>query len=142
MQVTTCRPLLGVMLFMAPLAGFWTCGSRQSIESRQIPDEQLAMLRKEVREMVRPGCGSCHTSSLPTAKPAAVAVFDLAREDWSATMTPEHLKGFEGRSRDFHDPAKAKVDQLIAAEMVKWGGKGEGQETGDPPAPKEGFLPD
>ena len=126
-------PIFGLVLFIGPLAGFWSCGSRQSLEGQHIPDEQLALLRKEVREMVRPGCGSCHTSTLPTAKSGAVAVFDLAREDWSASMTPEHLKGFAKRSRDFHDPAKAKVDQLLAAEMAKWEQKGgeRSRETGD-----------
>jgi hypothetical protein len=123
------KAFLSLAFLLAQGAGVWTCSSGHTVEGKQIPDEKLALLRAEVREVIRPSCGSCHTSSLPTAKPKAVAVFDLTRDDWSSSMTSEQLKSFAARSKDFREDARAKVDLLLAAEMAKWEGKRK--ETGD-----------
>src|SRR5262245_25020220 len=37
-------------------------------------------------------CGECHRSDLPTAKPKALAVFDLTHEDWLAKMTKSQVE--------------------------------------------------
>lgn len=43
-------------------------------------------------------CGTCHQSSLPTAKPAALAIYNLDRDDWATMLTAERLRnGFPRR---------------------------------------------
>src|SRR6266511_510297 len=36
-------------------------------------------------------CGQCHDSRLPTAKPAALAVFDLTTPDWWTRLSDRRL---------------------------------------------------
>jgi hypothetical protein len=51
-----------------------------------------------VLALARDACGSCHQRSLPTAKPKALAVFDLdAPGEWSARMSGRQLRAFPGR---------------------------------------------
>jgi len=102
-------------LFVAAMAG---C-SEQQAEGISLPDDDLAALRSEVRSLLKPGCGSCHTASLPTAKPAAVAVFDFLKDDWSSGMTVSQLKGLSSRSSGFAEGPRSKVDLLVSAEMAR-----------------------
>ena len=101
------------------MAGVWIFGGTQSTESIGLSESGLALLRSEVREIIRPTCGSCHTSTLPTAKPKAVVVFDLKNEDWSATMQVEQLKKVDTRIKDFSTTEKEKIDKLISAELAR-----------------------
>src|SRR5690348_15512525 len=38
-------------------------------------------------------CGECHRSDRETAKPKALAIFDLTHEGWLAGMTASQVKG-------------------------------------------------
>lgn len=84
-----------------------------------VSDDQLATLRQDVRSILRPGCGSCHTTGLPTAKPAALAVFDFKEESWSAPMTIEELEGLAARSKDLGEVPRSKVELLVSAELAR-----------------------
>jgi hypothetical protein len=42
-------------------------------------------------------CGTCHRGSLETAKPGALAVFDLDEKIWHRKMTDEQLRDLGGR---------------------------------------------
>jgi len=53
-----------------------------------------------VRQLVEKHCGSCHDGALDTAKPAALRVFDLREESWTARMSKEQLKKVIGRTRN------------------------------------------
>jgi hypothetical protein len=87
---------------------------------RSMPSKRESMsLRDEVREIIRPRCGSCHTSTLPTAKPKAVAVFDLARDDWPRTMSVARLGKFEGRLSSLDDSLKSLVKQFVRDETAR-----------------------
>ena len=82
------------------------------------PDERTK-LRDEVREIARPHCGSCHQGSLPTAKPAALAVFDLERTDWPASMGPGQLRSFLGRiDGKLSNLNRPQVRAFLAAELA------------------------
>jgi len=94
------------------------CESTSAIHPNPVSEEQLVTLRVEVRRIIRPGCGSCHTTGLRTAKPAALAVFDLAQNDWSAPMTEAELCGLRSRTKDIRDTLAAKVEALVAAELA------------------------
>ena len=77
----------------------------------------LASLRDQVRALAQPHCGSCHQGSLPTAKAAALAVFDLERADWPTSMATPQLDKFLGRIKGKLDEPKLQVVRaFIAAE--------------------------
>lgn len=57
-----------------------------------LPTDTSLSLSEQVRIIITPACGSCHTLTLLTAKASAVRVFDLAREAWVSTMSPEQLE--------------------------------------------------
>lgn len=58
------------------------------------------VLREAAREVLDRNCGECHTSTLPTALPRALRVYDLAQVDWSRRMSDAQLRDAEGRLRD------------------------------------------
>ena len=82
--------------------------------TRTLPIEDL---RRNVREIIRPRCGTCHTSTLTTAKPGAIRIFDLVRDDWSGMITREHFKGFKRRLRDLNESDGKMVSELIRTEL-------------------------
>ena len=77
----------------------------------------LSSLRDQVRALAEPHCGSCHQGSLPTAKPGALAVFDLERADWPTRRKTPQLDKFLGRIKGKLDEPKVQlVRTFIAAE--------------------------
>ena len=92
------------------------CGDGQT--ERLVHDPlPAATLSDEVREIIRPDCGSCHTSILPTAKPGAVRVFDLVKSDWQEGMTFEQLEKFKGRLARLGESERQKVEELVTIEQ-------------------------
>jgi hypothetical protein len=74
-----------------------------------------AQFAEKVRELAKPSCGACHRSSLPTAKPNAVAVFDLDRSEWYATMSDHQLDAFRQRGAKIdRDAVRALLDEEAA----------------------------
>jgi uncharacterized membrane protein len=71
-------------------------------------------LNTAVREIVQQHCGSCHDGSLQTAKPAALKVFDLREDDWTARMSDEQVRKLLGRAKSL--PAD---NQTTMAKFVK-----------------------
>jgi mono/diheme cytochrome c family protein len=74
--------------------------------------DRHARLAEEVRELAKPHCGECHQSSRPTAKAAAIVVFDLDRVDWYATMADHQLEMFRQRSG-------SKVDRDVVGAFLE-----------------------
>src|SRR5215471_20220757 len=54
-------------------------------------------LEPAVRKLVEDRCGRCHNSMHETAKPAALKVFDLKEDDWTASMSDGQLPKVNGR---------------------------------------------
>ena len=42
-------------------------------------------------------CGKCHQSSLPTANPKALEIFDLDKTPWYSTVSDKHLESISKR---------------------------------------------
>ncbi|MFZ2652921.1 MAG: hypothetical protein WA210_22705, partial [Burkholderiaceae bacterium] len=57
------------------------------------PVADTVALRERVRGWARSYCGSCHMASLPSAKPAALAIFNLDADAWSSTLSAARLEG-------------------------------------------------
>lgn len=62
--------------------------------------DDLDVLREAAREVLDRNCGECHTSTLPTAIPRALRVYDLAQLDWSHRTSDAQLRDAEGRLRE------------------------------------------
>jgi mono/diheme cytochrome c family protein len=74
--------------------------------------EDHPRLAEQVRELAKPHCGECHQSARPTAKPAALAVFDLDRVDWYVTMADDQLESFRRRS-------EGKMDRDVVGAFLR-----------------------
>lgn len=62
------------------------------------PAERQA-LNEQIRVHAKMHCGVCHQSTLPSARPGALAIFDLDVPDWTATLKAGYLPGFLRRCR-------------------------------------------
>lgn len=62
-------------------------------------------------------CGKCHQSTLPTANPKALAIFDLDKKPWYTSVTDNHLEGISrriGTKSGISDSDRAAVLDFIA----------------------------
>ena len=62
-------------------------------------EAKVDKLSTAVRGIVQQNCGSCHDGSMQTAKPAALKVFDLRDEDWTARMSDDQVRMLLGRTK-------------------------------------------
>lgn len=112
--------LCTIVLTLCCCRGFDSVDRKPAGENRTLyptrgpsPEDVQGALADEVREIIRPACGSCHTSTLPTAKSDAVRIFDLVRDDWVEMMSTENLEGFRRRLDKFREPDRTKVIELV-----------------------------
>jgi hypothetical protein len=99
------------MITLAAVA--FGCVRQPPFEAKPLaPGDHLAV-REQVRGLAKTYCGTCHQASLPTAKPGALAIFDLDAEDWSSTLTTERLTG--GFSRRLNARLDAAGRQQLRA---------------------------
>jgi mono/diheme cytochrome c family protein len=77
-------------------------------------------LRERMRGIAKTHCGACHQSSRPSAKPAALAIFDLDAADWPSTLTAARLEGgFRRRlDRRLDDAGRQQLHAFIANEVA------------------------
>ena len=54
---------------------------------------ELQAVRAQIHAFATTHCGTCHKASLPTAKPAALAIYNLDAENWSSTLSAAQLEG-------------------------------------------------
>jgi uncharacterized membrane protein len=105
---------------MRTLGACFILGSIQIVAAAGFGAEAFACeapvdkLTTAVREIVQQRCGSCHDGSLQTAKPAALQVFDLREEDWTARMSDDQVRKLLGRAKSL--PAD---NQTSMAKFVK-----------------------
>ena len=91
----------------------WTCDVHP-----EPPDRTLADASDRARDALVPTCGSCHRSDLPTAKPGALAIFDLTRDAWWVTIEDDEYDSLLGRvkgSKEIPDEDKTAVADFVAA---------------------------
>ena len=95
------------------------------------PEAPVGARAADPREATRRGahdalvehCGKCHEGHRPTAKPAALAIFDLDRADWPARFDDRRfesaLKRLSGKSAAARDAFIAFRDAERAAAAVR-----------------------
>ncbi|HEY8209665.1 MAG TPA: hypothetical protein VIG99_19395 [Myxococcaceae bacterium] len=93
-------------------------------------------LKGQVRELLLAhSCRECHLGYLKTAVPKALKVFDLAKEDWSSTMTDRQFRPLRGRLSEQATAAELDtVDHFIQAELAaRAGGPTSSSAPASPP---------
>src|SRR5262245_45248149 len=86
---------LVLLIAFALIAG---CVHAPLYKAKALGRTELQKAREQMRGHAKTHCGSCHMSSLPTARPAALAIYNLDANDWSSTLTAEQLRnGFPRR---------------------------------------------
>ncbi|MBL8326269.1 MAG: hypothetical protein JNJ89_15060 [Rubrivivax sp.] len=80
----------------------------------------VAALRARLREHAKAHCGSCHQSSRPSHKAAAIAIYDLDRDDWHTMLTVPRLQaGFPRRlTGRLDDAGRRDLQAFIAHEVA------------------------
>ena len=96
------------------------CARLPTFESKALPSPELQAARDQVRGYARTHCGSCHIASLPTARPAALAIYNLDSDTWSSTLTAGQLKnGFPRRlNRKLDDEGQRQLKTFIEGELA------------------------
>lgn len=105
-MIPRLQPLLRAMragggaVALAALCALWlsACAQRPVASERAeavaaAPPADPLLVRQRLRDLAKTHCGNCHQASLPTAKPAAVAVHNLDADDWPATLSAAQLEG-------------------------------------------------
>jgi hypothetical protein len=67
------------------------CMSRSDTALAAKVNAKSSQLDAAVRQLVEERCGRCHNSTRETAKPAALKVFDLNKDNWTASMADRQL---------------------------------------------------
>ncbi len=78
-------------------------------------------VRERMRAITKVHCGSCHQSTLPTAKPAALAIYDLDSPEWPTTLSRARLEGGFTRRLNavLDEESKSLLRAFVAAEAAK-----------------------
>lgn len=86
-------------------------------------------LREDSRLILERHCGLCHIHDYPTARPGALAVFDLREPDWSARMSNAQLRNAhwrlgeplppDGSLNDVSDEERALFMRFVDAELAR-----------------------
>ena len=74
-------------------------------------DAALAGARERGHEVLSRDCGECHESHRPTAKPPALAIFDLDKPDWQTRFDERR---FEVAAKRFSSKPPADRDAFVA----------------------------
>ena len=80
-------------------------------------------VRDGARVVLEARCGKCHDGAQATAKPAALAIFDLHEDDWPARLHDAQLPKLLGRLVGMGAPAdeRARVSAFVDAERKRRG---------------------
>jgi hypothetical protein len=93
--------LTGVLLVLAGLGS--------GADAPRDDAAELARMREAARDALKTSCGRCHDHTQPKARPAALRIFDLQEQDWSARVTDVQMDHMVGRFEGFQMPEADRV---------------------------------
>jgi hypothetical protein len=77
-------------------------------------------LAEQARDVLMPRCGECHDGKRDSAKPKALAVFDLSRATWFDSIRDDQLdKVIQRVSNKAPAEDTARVASFVAAERAR-----------------------
>ncbi len=93
-------------------------------------------LETRVRHLIEKHCGSCHDGGLGTAKPAALRIFDLREESWTARMSEDQLKKVIGRTRNLqlNEDQHREIEDFIQKKISQRSGRRHRAQSPHPAA--------
>jgi hypothetical protein len=99
---------------------------------------ELSRLRESARKALKASCGRCHDGTRPTARPAALQIFDLQERDWSARVTDLQMDHMVGRFEGFRMPQadRVAVSRFLDAERARRAAL-DAPPPGDDPAARD-----
>jgi len=109
MKASNHLPLWSAAIAAAMLLVLVTSPSRNALAAKA--STKSSQLEADVRQLVEERCGKCHNSTRETAKPAALKVFDLVKDDWTASMSNAQLPIVIERMKSV-DVAPTKLQQV------------------------------
>src|SRR5687767_243903 len=117
-MLSAMRAVIPALLGLAVLAG--GCARLPTYEQRSLAPAELQAVREQVRAHARTHCGVCHIASLPTAIPAALAIYNLDANEWSSTLTAGQLRnGFPRRLNGrLDDEGRRQLRAFIEGELA------------------------
>jgi hypothetical protein len=82
---------------------------------------ELARMREAARDALKTSCGRCHDHTRSTARPAALRIFDLQEQDWSARVTDVQMDHMVDRFEGFRMPEadRVTVRRFLDAERAR-----------------------
>ncbi len=86
--------------------------------TRAATDKAHVSLPNSVREIIRPTCSKCHDSSLSTAVPAALKIFDVTKDNWNETMSTKHLHSFKDRLTGLNEDDRKIVENFVVEQLL------------------------
>ncbi len=109
------KPALSGVIFLLH------CASYPRVIEKEISTMEHLAMQDKIKEWVRPDCGSCHTSTLSTADPKALQVFDLKFTDWMSRMNKKQLeKTFVARlGSTVVEENRQYVSEALGAELYR-----------------------
>ena len=113
-------PRVALVAGLALAALVTGCARLPTFEPRTLPSSELQAARDQVRGYAKTHCGTCHIASLPTARLAAVAIYNLDSDTWSSTLTAAQLRnGFPRRlNGQLDDEGKRQLKTFIEGELA------------------------
>ena len=119
------RLLLALMLAacgrtqQAPAASLAPAPEVRTAKARALA--RHAVLREEARALLERHCGECHVGTRPTARPGALAVFDLVEQEWSARMSAQQLSSLERRiaGKGLAERQRAHLHEYVTGEQAR-----------------------
>ncbi|MBK8394570.1 MAG: hypothetical protein IPL26_04895 [Leptospiraceae bacterium] len=98
-----------------------SCVTYPPVIEKEIPTMKHLAMQDDIKEWIRLDCGSCHNSTLSTANPKALQVFDLKFTDWMSRMNKKQLeKTFIQRlGRTITEKNRPIVTEALGAELYR-----------------------
>jgi hypothetical protein len=88
--ILSCFFVLGIYFVAGRLTDIRVAGEVSTIK-KQTNNAETAL------KVLTQNCGQCHQSTLPTANPKALEIFDLDKKDWYKSVSDKHLESISKR---------------------------------------------
>lgn len=97
------------------------CATYPIVTEKEAPVMEHLAMQDKIKEWIRSDCASCHTSTLSTAKPKALQVFDLKFTDWMSRMNKKQLEEtfIKRLGRTVEEKNRATVSSALGAELFR-----------------------
>lgn len=111
---------LGIYFVPGWLTGIGTHGEdflTSTLQRENVENSRTADKAEKTLTVLKENCGKCHQSTLPTAKPKALAIFDLDKKLWHESVSEKHLESISeriGKKSEISSSDRTTVQEFLA----------------------------